>query len=87
MLVICLAGLSAHFLADNLEHFMWESAADSYSADANHSDHQDENSLLSGQEHVDDVASIRPSLMEGCLFRHLPSISPLLPPPKAFSIA
>ena len=42
LLALCLGGLSAHFLADNFEHFLWQPVVETSSLQADHADHQEQ---------------------------------------------
>jgi hypothetical protein len=46
ILIICLGGLSAHFLAVAIGHFTWEPVVETSSLDGDHGIHQDESGFF-----------------------------------------
>ena len=66
--VLCLGGLSAHFLADNFEHFLWQPVAETTGLQADHGDHYEQTALSIKMMPADRGASVQRA--------------PLLHPPK-----
>ena len=81
-LLVCICGLVAHFLADNLDHVGWEMAIEASDFDPPHHDHHEENFLLPGV----DMAGVPGGLLmtnSDSTSNNLPhSVSPQLSPPK-----
>jgi hypothetical protein len=86
-LVLCLGGFSAHYLADNFEHFKWESTVDTAGPELDHGDHQDEIALCTPSRPAITRAGAVRLLWYDCLYLFSPSLSPLLPPPKTLATA
>jgi hypothetical protein len=82
ILIICLGGLSAHFLAVEIGHFTWEPVVETSSLDGDHGIHQDENSLSINPDSLELFAGIQRLPAEYRIHKILPSLNPQLPPPK-----
>jgi hypothetical protein len=82
LLTLCLGGLSAHFLADNIEHFPWQPVAETFSFQADHGDHQEITTLVIKLVPARPIASVQCAPLQDNLFRLFPPLSPLLNPPK-----
>jgi hypothetical protein len=82
LLAFCLAGFSAHFLADSFEHFLWQPASEVCSLLVDHADHQEQCPPANRSTPTDCPASPRGAFLQDSLFRIFPRIAPLLNPPK-----
>jgi hypothetical protein len=82
LLVFCLAGISAHFLADSFEHFLWQPVSEVSSLQADHVDHQEQFPPANRSTPAECPASVQRALLQDSLFRIFPPITPLPEPPK-----
>ena len=83
LLAFCLGGLSAHFLADNFEHFLWQPVVETSSLQAEHGDHQEQyDSPIMPMPSVS-IVFMQCSPLQDCLYQFFPPLSPLLHPPKS----
>jgi hypothetical protein len=82
LLAFCLGGLSAHFLADNFEHFLWQPMTATSSLQADHGDHQEQCVSPCRPMPSAKIVFIHCSLLQDCLYLFFPPLSPLLHPPK-----
>jgi hypothetical protein len=83
LLAFCLGGLSAHFLADNFEHFLWQPVAETSSLQADHDDHLEQYTLSTKQLPADRSASVQCAHLHDGLYCLFPPLNPLLHPPKS----
>ncbi len=82
ILIICLGGLSAHSLADEIGYFIWEPIVETSGLDGDHGNHQDENSLSIIPDSSELFAGIQWLSADYRIHKILPSLNPRLPPPK-----
>jgi hypothetical protein len=83
LLAFCLGGFSAHFLADNFEHFLWQPLAETSSLQADHSDQQEQYALSTKLLPVDRSESVQCARLHDSLYCLFPPLNPLLHPPKS----
>jgi len=81
-LCLCLLGILAHFLADNLDHVGWETSVETSHFDPSHHDQHEDNFLLPGVNLAGAPGGLimANSTHNSNILSH--SISPQLPPPK-----
>jgi hypothetical protein len=82
LLVFCLTGLSAHFLADNFEHFLWQPVIETSSLQAEHDDHQEQNESSIRPMPSANIVFMQCLPLQDCPYQFFPPLSPLLHPPK-----
>ena len=83
LLALCLGGLSAHFLADNFEHFLWQPVAEISSLQADHADHQEQYESPIRPMPSANIVFMQCPPLQDCLYLFFPPLSPLLHPPKS----
>jgi hypothetical protein len=68
LLAFCLGELSAHFLADNFEHSLWQPMTETSSLQANLYDHQEQYALFINLLPANRSASVQCVLLQDSLY-------------------
>jgi hypothetical protein len=81
ILALCLGGSTAHYLPDNISHFMGESAVDTTGPELDHCDHEDGIPLCIPVKPASVHTSIGRSFLDDRLYLFSPFLSPQFHPP------
>jgi hypothetical protein len=82
ILILCLGGFTAHFLANNLGYFMWEPVVEISGLDSDHGNHLDGTSLSINSDFSESFAGTQWFSEDFCVHEFLPPLCPQLPSPK-----
>ena len=83
LLALCLGGFSAHFLADNFEHSLWQPMTGTSSLQANLYDHQEQYETPVRPMPSANIVFMQCPPLQDCLHLFFHPLSPLLHPPKS----